>query len=198
MKIMRTLLALAVAAPLAAQQPDSARKPRTPMGHEMGHQMDPGMMQGRMMEMQGMMGHMSQMMGPMMRGMGYNPEHLLMKKDQLQLTAQQITRLTALRDVAKTAHDAAQADAKTHMDALHQVLQANAPDTTALRQHFQAAHSAMGNAHFVMLRATAQAKAVLNDAQRGRVEGWMDAMEQMGPRMRMRHAPGDSAQEGHH
>ncbi len=173
MKIMRTLLALAVAAPLAAQQPDSAKRP---MGRHMGH--------------------MSHMEGPMMRGMGYNPEHLLMKKDQLQLTAQQITRLTALRDASKTAHDAAQADAKTHMDAVHQALQANAPDTTALRQHFQAAHSAMGNAHFAMLRATAQAKAVLNDAQRGRVEGWMDAMQHMGPRMHKRQA-GDSTHEGH-
>ena len=194
MKVIRTLLALAGAAPLAAQQPDSAKKPA---GHQMDQMMGPGMMQGRM-EMQGMMGHMSQMMGPMMRGMGYNPEHLLMKKDQLQLTAQQITRLTALRDAAKTAHDAAQADAKTHMDALHQAFQANAPDTTALRQHFQAAHSAMGNAHLAMLRATAQAKAVLNDAQRGRVEGWMDAMEQMGSRMRMRQAPSDSEHGEHH
>ena len=193
MKVIHTLLALAVAAPLAAQQPDTARV-KTPMGHQMG----PGMMQGRMMERHGpMMGHMSQMMGPMMRGMGYNPEHLLMKKDQLQLTAQQITRLTALRDAAKTAHDAAQADAKTHMDALHQVLQASALDTTALRQHFQAAHSAMGNAHFAMLRATAQAKAVLNDAQRGRVEGWMDAMEHSGPMMHKRRGPGDSTPEGH-
>jgi Spy/CpxP family protein refolding chaperone len=193
MKVIHTLLALAVAAPLAAQQPDSAKKPM-PMGHQMG----PGMMQGRMMERHGpMMGHMSHMAGPMMQGMGYNPEHLLMKKDQLQLTAQQITRLTALRDAAKTTHDAAQADAKTHMDALHQVLQASALDTTALRQHFQAAHSAMGNAHFAMLRATAQAKAVLNDAQRGRVEGWMDAMEHMGPRMHKRHVPGDSTHDGH-
>jgi len=201
MKVIRTLLALALAAPLAAQQPDSAKPPAMPMGHQMG-QMGPGMMQGRMMEMQGMMGqmmgHMSQMMGPMMRGMGYMPEHLLMKKDQLQLTAQQITRLTALRDAAKTAHDPAQADAKTHMDALRQVLQANVPDTAALRQHFQAAHSAMGNAHFAMLRATAQAKAVLNDAQRGRVEGWMDAMEGMGPMVRMRRAPADSGHREHH
>ncbi len=197
MKVIHTLLALAVAAPLAAQQPDSAKKPMH-RGPHMDQRMGPGMMQGRMMEMQGMMGHMSQMMGPMMRGMGYMPDHLLMKKDQLQLTAQQITRLTALRDASKTAHDAAQASAKTHMDALHQVLQANAPDTAALRQHFQAAHSAMGNAHLAMLRATAQAKAVLNDAQRGRVEGWMDAMEQRGPRMRMRQAPGDSAHDGHH
>ncbi len=179
MKVLRTLLALAVAAPLAAQQPDSAKH-------------------GRMMQRHGpMMGHMSHMAGPMMRGMGYNPEHLLMKKDQLQLTAQQITRLTALRDAAKTAHDAAEADAKTHMNALHQVLQASTLDTTALRQHFQAAHGAMGNAHFAMLRATAQAKSVLNDAQRGRVEGWMDAMEHMGPRMHKRHTPGDSTHDGH-
>jgi hypothetical protein len=54
---------------------------------------------------------------------------------------------------------------------------APAPDTTAVRQHFQAAHAAMGNAHWAMLRAAAQAKAVLTEAQRGRVEGWADAME---------------------
>ena len=192
MKFLPTLLALAIATPLAAQQPDTA-KVKTPMGHE-----GPGMMHRRTMRRHGpMMGHMSHMAGPMMRGMGYNPEHLLMKKDQLQLTAQQITRLTALRDAAKATHDAAEADAKMHMDALHQVLQATTLDTTALRQHFQAAHSAMGNAHFAMLRATAQAKAVLNDAQRGRVEGWMDAMEHMGPRVRMHRAPGDPGRQGH-
>ncbi len=35
----------------------------------------------------------------------------------------------------------------------------------------------MGNARWAMLRAAAQARAVLTDAQRGRVVGWVDAME---------------------
>ena len=124
---------------------------------------------------------MMEMMGPMMRVMMFSPEHLLQRKDALGLTAAQVTRLTALRDAAKTAHDAAQADLKTHHTAVMQAMNANAPDTVALRQHFQAAHTAMGNAHWAMLRAAAQARAVLTDAQRGRVDGWADAMQ-------MRHA----------
>jgi hypothetical protein len=153
--IKRSLALLAFAAlPLAAQQP---RK-----GHDQ--------------EMMSHMMQMEQMMAPMMRGMAFAPDHLLMRKDALGLTAQQVTRLTALRDAAKTAHDAAQADAKTHMDALAQAMQASAPDTGAVRLHFQGAHAAMGKAHFTMLTAAARAKALLTDEQRGRVNGWVDAM----------------------
>ena len=108
------------------------------------------------------------------------PAHLLERKDVLALTTQQVTRLTALRDAAKAAHDAAEADVKTHHDALARTMAAPAPDTAAVRQHFQAAHAAMGNAHWAMLRAAAQAKAVLTEAQRGRVDGWADAMQMRG------------------
>jgi hypothetical protein len=148
----------------------------------------PGMMgQGKPHMMQ-----MEQMMAPMMRGMAFAPDHLLMRKDALALTAQQVTRLTALRDAAKTAHDAAEADGKAHMGAFAQAMQASAPDTGAVRLHFQGAHAAMGKAHLTMLTAAAQAKALLTDEQRGRVNGWVDAMEmhqmQMGqPRQDERH-----------
>jgi len=165
----RLVLMALVAAPLAAQQPGM-----------MGQGMMPQMMQ------------MQEMMGPMMRGMAFAPNHLLMRKDALGLSAQQVARLTAIRDAAKTAHDAAHADAKTHMDALAQAMQAAAPDTGAVKLHFQAAHAAMGKAHWLMLAAAAQAKAVLTDEQRGRVNGWVDAMQmhqmQMGrPRQDERH-----------
>jgi len=167
---------LLLAAPLTAQQParpDTARGMMGPM-----HVMSP---------MMGHMGQMHEMMQPMMRGMAFAPDHLLQRKDALGLTPQQVTRLTALRDAAKTAHDAAAAEARNHMEALKQTLAANAPDTAAARRHFQGAHDAMGRAHWTMLAAAAQAKAALTDAQRGRVEGWVDAMEmhermQMGPR----------------
>ena len=150
----RLVLMALVAAPLAAQQPGM-----------MGQGMMPQMMQ------------MQEMMGPMMRGMAFAPNHLLMRKDALGLSAQQAARLTAIRDAAKAAHDAAHADAKTHMDAVAQAMQASAPDTGAVRLHFQAAHAAMGKAHLAMLTAAAQAKALLTDEQRGRVNGWADAME---------------------
>lgn len=157
MHTLRTLaLAVLVAAPAAAQEPS--------------HQMGPGMMEHRMPMME-------EMMGPMMRGMAFAPAHLLDRKSALDLTAQQITRLTAIGDAAKTAHDAAMNEAKTHMQELAQAMKAAAPDTNALKTHFQAAHAAMGRAHWTMLAASAQARAVLTDLQRGRVEGWMDAME---------------------
>ena len=167
MKMVSVMVSLAVAAAgLSAQQPDSAHAGHHGMG----------------------------MMEPMMRVMVYMPEHLLMKKEQLGLTDQQVTRITAIRDAAKTVHDAAQADVKTHTQALQQAMQASAPDTTALRQHFQAMHTAMGTAHFAMLKSAAQAKALLTDAQRGRVEGWADAMEMHHEHMRGGHPMGpDSA-----
>lgn len=193
MKSIRMLLALAIAAPLAAQQPDTA-KPAMPMMHRgmpsamAGHDTMGPMMQ----HMQGMQG-MMEMMGPMMRGMAFTPDHLLARKDALELTPQQVTRLTALRDAAKTAHDAAHAEMQTHMQAMAQAMKAAAPDTSALKQHFQAAQAAMGRAHWSMLSAAAQARAALTDLQRGRVEGWADMMQshmgEMRPMMEQRRAP---------
>ena len=175
----RLVLMALVAAPLAAQHP---AKPDTDMMHHMmGQGMMPPMMQ------------MQEMMGPMMRGMAFAPDHLLMRKDALGLSAQQVTRLTAIRDAAKTAHDAAHADATTHVDAVARAMQASAPDTGAVKLHFQAAHAAMGKAHLAMLTAAAQAKALLTDEQRGRVNGWVDAME-----MRPMHQMGQPAHDERH
>ncbi len=165
-----------------------------PMGAEMMHQGMGGMQMGGM----GHEGMMGQMEGPMMGVMMFAPDHLLkMGKDRLSLTDQQVTRLTALRDAAKTASDAAMAEAKMHMDELQKAFQANAPDTAALRMHFMAAHAAMGNAHFAQLRAAAQAKAALTDIQRSRVQGWMDAMQQMGTMMKREHQEGPEHEEHH-
>jgi hypothetical protein len=161
-----SLIALAVtcaaaAAPLAAQ--DSA--------HPHRHQ-PPG--EGRRPDH---MAAMHEMMAPMMRAMAFTPQRLLERKDDLGLTPTQITRLTALHDAAHAAHQAAQAEAGAHRDALVRVLTAASPDTASLRQHFQAAHDAMGKGHLAMLRAAAQARSLLTEGQRGRVEAWADAME---------------------
>lgn len=193
MKSLRMLLALAVAAPLAAQQPDSAKHMPMPMGQEMMRH--PG-------GMPDMMSQMMEMMGPMMRTMAFAPDNLLARKDALELTPVQVTRLTALRDAAKTAHDAAHSDMQTHMDAMAQTMKAAAPDTNALKQHFQAAQAAMGRAHWAMLSAAAGARALLTDAQRGRVDGWADMMEMhrdemMKQRMGGEH-PGMPEHEEHH
>lgn len=178
MHTMRMLLALAVAAPLAAQQPDSARQPGpAPMGPRMKLRHD-------------MMGHRMEMMGPMMRGMAFAPQHLLEHKDALELTPQQVTRLNALQDATKSAHDAAQTEMQTHLQAMTTVMKAANPDTNQLKQHFQAMQTAMGRAHWSMLSAAAQARGVLTDLQRGRVEGWADAMQRHGMPKARTH-PGD-------
>jgi len=194
MQLIRMLVALAAAAPLAAQQPDTARKHAMPMGR-MGpmmrmHGKQPGMME----HMMGM-----GMMEPMMRGMAFNPEHLLSRKDALELTPQQVTRLTALRDAMKTAHEAAHTEMRTHMEALSTAMKAATPDTNSMKQHFQAMQQAMGRAHWSMLSAAAQARGALTELQRGRVEGWVDAMRmhmgQMGEMRRRQAGPGH---EEHH
>jgi len=117
-------------------------------------------------------------MGPaMMKMMLYTPQHLLARKDALGLTADQVAKLTALRDATKTTHEAAMAEAQTHMKQMEQAADAAAPDTSALKVHFQAAHTAMGKAHWAMLASAAQARAVLSDAQRTKVQVWADSMQ---------------------
>lgn len=150
----RIVLALAVlATPLAAQEP------RT--GHD-DHKMA-GM---RHME------HMDGMMAPMMGGMAFMPDHILARKDSLQLTAAQVSSLTSLQDAAKKAHEDCAAAVKPHMEAIAQALRASAADTAALKPHFEAAHAAMGKGHWAMLAIAMRARGVLNEEQRARVERW--------------------------
>lgn len=179
MKGMSLLLALAVVAPLGAQQPDSAKKPAMPMGAGPGMP-GHGMRQGDGHGMMGpMMGHPQMgMIGPMMmRTAAYNPASLLRHKDVLKLTDQQVSRLTALRDAAKAAHDAALSEMQTHLQEMRPLMDAASPDTAKIKPHFQGAQAAMARAHWAMLVAATQARAVLDDTQRARVEGWADAMQ---------------------
>jgi len=75
---------------------------------------------------------------------------------------------------------------QTHMGEMAKAMEAATPDTVQVKTHFQAAQAAMGRAHWSMLSAAAQARAILTDAQRGRVDGWADMMQgQMGPMMPM-------------
>src|SRR6266511_2348180 len=133
--------------PLAAQQPgkpDSMRRPMRGPG-QMGQMMGEPMMQ---------------QMGPaMMKMMLYTPQHLLARKDALGLTADQVGKLTALRDATKTVHEAGMADARAHMKEMEQ------------------AANALGQAHWAMLASAAQARAVLTDAQRAKVQVWADSMQ---------------------
>ena len=165
-----TLTLYCIAAPLAAQDTTYARHP--------------GMRPGTGRGMDEMMGMMREMMAPMMGVIAYTPGHLLAQKDSLKLTPDQVTKLTNIENSAKAAHETGAADFKTHMGAVSQAFQTAAPDTTALRPHFEAAHAAMGKAHWAMVAAAAQSRAVLTDAQRQKVDAWVTTMQQ---RMQQEH-----------
>ena len=68
------------------------------------------------------------------------------------------------------------ADAKAHVRAMQQAA-AGTLDTAAVKAHFEAAHAAMGKAHWLVLVSAVQAKVVLNDAQRTKVQAWTDSMQ---------------------
>jgi Spy/CpxP family protein refolding chaperone len=161
-----TVATVVLALPLAAQQPRG-------MGQGMGHGRG---MQGEMMQ------GMDSMMAPMMRAMAFAPGHLLAQKQALHLTDDQVSQLTALRDAAKSAHDAAAQQAMMHLGELEQTMQAPAPDTSAVKMHLDAAHRLMGDAMWAMMRSAAQARGLLTDFQRGQVQGMAKR-----PTARMRH-----------
>jgi len=150
--MMRTMSSVAAATallalPLAAQQ----------MGGMGG-----GQMQGMAM--------MDSMMAPMMRSMATAPERLLLRKSALHLTADQVTQLTALRDAARPARDSASQQAMMHLNEMNEVMHTAAPDTAAVRMHFEAALRFMSQAHLVMLDAAAAGRALLTDDQRKQVD----------------------------
>ena len=179
--------ALVFAGPLAAQQ-DSTRPPGHAHGQctgancpapgagggmGMGMGMGPGQMHGQgggmgMMEMMGMR-------GPMARTMAFAPSRLLEHKDVLGLTDRQVQQLTALRDATQQSHDEQHALAQKYMEEMTKL--ASSTDTAAVRRAFIAHHEAMGSAHWTMLRSAIQAKGILTEVQRARVDGWVDGMK---------------------
>lgn len=156
-------LALACAASLAAQQP-AAKDPHAGMMMAGGMMADPAM---------------ERMMQAMMGRMVFAPAHLLAMQDTLKLTPAQVAALTALRDRARSARDAALTGAEPHLAAM-----AQATDSAAVKEHFTAAHDAMGRAHWAELSAALQARAVLSEPQRAQVQALADSMH---ARMRAQH-----------
>ena len=181
--------ALVLAGSLAAQQ-DSTRPPGHAHGQctgancpapgaggGMGMGMGMGMGQGQGMgpmhgQMQGGGMGMMGMGGPMARTMAFAPTRLLEHKDVLVLTERQVQQLTALRDATQKSHDEQHALAEKYMEEMAKL--AGSTDSAAVRRAFIGHHEAMGSAHWMMLSSAIQAKRLLTDVQRARVEGWMD------------------------
>jgi hypothetical protein len=170
--------ALALAGSVAAQQ-DSIRPRAHPHGQCTGANCPaPGMSMG-MGQGMGQGGHgggmgMMGMGGPMARMMAFAPAHLLEHNDVLALTDRQVQQLTALRDATKKSHDEQHALAEKYVQELATL--AGSTDSVAVRRAFTGHHEAMGSAHWLMMSAAIQAKRILNDVQRARVEGWADGI----------------------
>jgi Spy/CpxP family protein refolding chaperone len=102
--------------------------------------------------------------------MPFAPEALLKHGDHLQLTAEQVAKLTELKDkttvASKNAHDPAHA---AHMS-LNEALKTAPDDTTAIRQYFMAHETAKANTMWVRASAAFQARALLTAEQRAMVE----------------------------
>jgi Spy/CpxP family protein refolding chaperone len=143
-----------------ATGPLAAQHPAAPMGRMMGDPMG-----------------MQEMMAPLAQVMLYTPQHLLPRKDALGLTADQVARLTALRDATTAAQDAAMSEARTHLEELERAADATPPDSGLVKTHFQAAQAAMGRAHWLSIRSSMDAKALLTAAQRATLKAWADSLE---------------------
>ncbi|HET7040122.1 MAG TPA: hypothetical protein VFH97_09545, partial [Gemmatimonadales bacterium] len=107
----------------------------------------------------------------------FQPDQLLAKKAELELTADQVTRLERLAAETKSKVDQSKAQAEQAHEQLMQALMADSPSLETVGQHFQAAHGAMGAAHWAELQAGLTAMGVLTEAQRAKVKSAGHGME---------------------
>lgn len=149
------LLLLAVAAPLTAQQPDTANlAPRDSVTgrHGYRHHGGPGRWNRR-------------------RNL-FDPARLIERKGSLGLSDQQVAQLSALENRSKPQMKATLQQIRAERAAIAAGLTADAPDTVLLKRHYEALHTAAGNAHWARVSASLQARAILTDTQRSEVRGW--------------------------
>ena len=181
---------LMFAGTLPAQEPEAAPQPqpRRMRLHEPGT----GVEGGPALQQRVRMG------GAELPGMwAFAPQVLIQRKDLLDLTEQQLSRLEQLGEDVKGAHEQAMQQAQASHDALREAWQADQPDADVVRRYAQQAMEARQAAHLAMVGSAAQAKALLTPEQRDRMEGWLDGMR-MGRQMR-RGQPGvrRDASRGH-
>lgn len=106
----------------------------------------------------------------------FQPDQLLSKRAELELTADQVTRLERIAAEAKAKGDQAKATHDQHKKQMMEALMADNPSTDAVAGHFQAAHGAMGAAHWAELEAGLAAMSALTDKQRATVKSWSHGM----------------------
>jgi Spy/CpxP family protein refolding chaperone len=155
------------AAPLAAQghEQHQQHQQRQQAGEHAQHGMP--MMHGSMMQDGG---HCMAMMGSTGPGM------ILRHAEHLDLSAEQVQRLEALRD---RAHEGGMGHMKAAMDAhtrARALLDADRPDFDAYEAQLQEAAGHMVQAHTAMARVATEARGILTPEQRSQLEGMAGEM----------------------
>jgi Spy/CpxP family protein refolding chaperone len=107
-------------------------------------------------------------------GLGlFQPGVLVRQREFLELTDDQVARLEQLEATVQEARDAAAATALEHRQALLEAFEADQPDANAIRSHAQAMHDAQQAVQLAHLTATAEAKGLLTDEQRTKLDAWV-------------------------
>lgn len=168
---MKPILALTMAAVLVAAPLHAQTKSATPK---------PAMMPMKTMKPMTQPPH--EMMAMMMRDMKPKTDVAsvsLSLRESLDLTADQVTRLTAMQEASQT-------EMQQHMTAHMQGMQSAAamsesaaPDLTAYEAELRAAANHMVLEHLAMARADADARAVLTPTQRDRLVQARRVMKEM-------------------
>lgn len=149
-------------------------------GHQHDQQVqDSTRMMGHGMMCMGMMGGGEMEMGmTMMSGM-LSPAMILRASEGLALTAEQITRLEAMRTQSTEAIQPHMQQAMTAHQRALQALQGDSPDLSAYESAVREAANHMGLMHVAAARAGVEARAVLTTDQRARLTHAMTMMRRM-------------------
>ncbi|HEX9728749.1 MAG TPA: Spy/CpxP family protein refolding chaperone [Gemmatimonadales bacterium] len=135
----------------------------------------------------------SQQMGPPRGvpgpGMGrvYSARALLNQRSTLELSEEQVTQLEAIATQLRATHETVADVMREHAGALRDAMGQDRPDPSVVETHARELAAARQQVEVATAVASARAKAMLNDEQRGRVLGWME-----GRGMRQRGMPGMS------
>lgn len=108
------------------------------------------------------------------QGMAFHPQLLIQRREALELSDEQVTRLEALAAETRGSREALPATIREHADALREAWRAETTDVGAIERHTRAIMEAQQEAALATVTATARARELLSAEQRGRMEGWVE------------------------
>ncbi len=123
-------------------------------------------------EMGGQRGMMQHARG---RRTPFSPGHLLRRSAPLELNEDQIAELTELRDGLEAAGREAHSGRSGTQSRMRELMGSDEPDLNAIREEFMSNHAALGEFQWARIEAGVNARNLLTDEQRGRVQGWGEA-----------------------